>query len=89
VIIVGVAEIAIAIDMPPESGRGFLAVFGVISLGFGIVLLVWTAETVYAVMVVFGIYLLVVALFDFVVSIYALFYQRKEKKEIKEAAEEG
>jgi uncharacterized membrane protein HdeD (DUF308 family) len=88
VIIMGIAEIAISIDMPPNSGRGFLAVFGVISLAFGIVILAWTAETVYAFMVIVGIYLLFMALMDFIISIYALRFQRREKKEIEEAAEE-
>ena len=88
VIITAIAEIAVSIDMPPESGRGFLAVFGIISLGFGIVLLVWTAGTVYALMVFIGIYLFFVALMDFIITFYALNYQRKEKKEIEEAVEE-
>jgi uncharacterized membrane protein HdeD (DUF308 family) len=88
VVIMGIAEIAISIDMPPNSGRGFLAVFGIISLGFGIVLLAWTAETVYALMVIIGIYLLAVALLDFIISIYALRFQRREEKEIEKAIEE-
>ena len=88
VIIMGIAEIAISIDMPPNSGRGFLAVFGVISLAFGIVILAWTAETVYALMVIIGIYLLFMALMDFIISIYALRFQHREKKEIEEAIEE-
>lgn len=87
VIIMGIAEIAVSIDMPPNSGRGFLAVFGVISLAFGIVILAWTAETVYALMVILGIYLLFMALMDFIISIYALRFQHKEEKEIEEAAE--
>jgi len=87
VIIMGIAEIAISIDMPPNSGRGFLAVFGVISLGFGIVILAWTAETVYAFMVILGIYLLFVALMDFIISVYAVRFQHKEKKGIEEAEE--
>jgi uncharacterized membrane protein HdeD (DUF308 family) len=85
VIIMGIAEIAIAIDMPPESGRGILAVFGVISLGFGIAILAWTAGTVYAFMVLLGIYLLVAAVLDFIIGIYVGRMQHKEKKEIEEA----
>ncbi|MEW6555237.1 MAG: DUF308 domain-containing protein [Actinomycetota bacterium] len=86
VVIMGVAELAMAFDMPAESGRGFIAVMGVISLGFGIAILAWTAETVYALMVLFGIYLLVVALLDVVIGIYVGRMQHKEKKEMKEAA---
>jgi uncharacterized membrane protein HdeD (DUF308 family) len=86
VVIMGVAELAVAFDMPPESGRGALAFLGVISLGFGIAILAWTAETVYALMVLFGIYLLVVAVMDFIIGIYVGRMQHKEKKEIKEAA---
>lgn len=79
-VLVGIAEIAAAIDMPPMTGRGLLAVFGVISLIFGIVMLVWTAETVYAFMVLVGIYLFAAAIMDFIISGYVLFLQRKEKK---------
>ena len=84
VIIMGIAEIAIGIDMPPDSGRGFLIVFGIISVGFGIAILAWTAGTVYALMVVIAIYLLVVAVMDFIIGIYVLFFQHKEKEEIEE-----
>ena len=86
VVIMGVAELTVAFDMPPESGRGFLAVLGVISLGFGIAILAWTAETVYALMVLFGIYLLVAALMDFIIGIYVGRLQHKEKKEMEGAA---
>ena len=89
VIVMGIAEIAISIDMPPNSGRGFLAVFGVISLGFGIAILAWTAGTVYALMVVIAIYLFAMALLDFIISIYAVRFQHREKKEIEEAIEES
>jgi len=87
VIVMGIAEIAIAFDMPPESGRGVLGVFGVISLGFGIAILAWTAGTVYALMVIFGIYLLVAAVMDFIIGIYVGRMQHKEKKAIEEAVE--
>ena len=83
VIIMGVAEIAVAFDMPPESGRGALAVLGVISLGFGIAILAWTAGTVYALMVLFGIYLLVVAVMDFIIGIYVGRMQHKVKQEVE------
>ncbi len=86
VVIMGVAELAMAFDMPPESGRGVIAVLGVISLGFGIAILAWTAETVYALMVLFGIYLLVAAFMDFIIGIYVGRMQHKEKKEMEEAA---
>ena len=83
VIIMSVAEIAVAFDMPPESGRGALAVLGVISLGFGIAILAWTAGTVYALMVLFGIYLLVVAVMDFIIGIYVGRMQHKVKQEVE------
>jgi uncharacterized membrane protein HdeD (DUF308 family) len=89
VIVMGIAEIAIGIDLPPDSGRGFLIVFGVVSVGFGIAILAWTAGTVYALMVIIAIYLLVVAVMDFIIGIYVLFRGHKEKKEIEEAVEEG
>jgi len=87
VIVMGIAEIAVAFDMPPESGRGILGVFGLISIGFGIAILAWTAGTVYALMVLFGIYLLVIAVMDFIIGIYVGRIQHKEKKVIEEAVE--
>jgi len=83
VVVMGIAEIAIAIDMPPESGRGFLAVLGIISLGFGIAILAWTAGTVYALMVLLGIYMLVVAVMDMIIGIYVGRIQHKVKEEIE------
>ena len=85
VIVMGIAEIAMAVDMPPESGRGAVAVLGIISLGFGIAILAWTAGTVYSLMVVLGIYLLVVAILDFIIGIYVGRMQHKVKKELEEA----
>ncbi|MDY6796045.1 MAG: DUF308 domain-containing protein [Actinomycetota bacterium] len=85
-IVMGIAEIAVAIDLPPNSGRGFLAVFGVISIAFGIVILAWTAGTVYTLMVIIGIYLLALAILDFVISVYAVRFKHEAKKEIEEAA---
>ena len=85
VIIMGIAEIAIAIDLPPQSGRGILAVSGIISLGFGIAILAWTAGTIYAFMVIIGIYLLVVAVMDRVIAVYVVRFQHKEKKELEAA----
>ena len=83
VIIMGIAEVAVAIDMPPHSGRGFLAVLGMISLGFGIAILTWTASTVYALMVLLGIYLLAVAAMDMLIGIYVGRMQRALKRELK------
>lgn len=85
ILIMGVAEVAMALDMPPESGRGFLAVLGIMSLGFGIAILAWTAATVYALMVVVGVYLLVAAVLDLVIGIYVGRLQRRGKKELKAA----
>ena len=61
--------------------------FGLISIGFGIAILAWTAGTVYALMVLFGIYLLVIAVMDFIIGIYVGRIQHKEKKVIEEAVE--
>lgn len=76
-IFMGMVEIAAAIDLPPLSGRGFLAVFGLVSLAFGILMLAWTVETVYAFMVVVGIFLLARAVMNFVAGLYVLRLQRQ------------
>jgi uncharacterized membrane protein HdeD (DUF308 family) len=69
-IFIGIAELALTFDLPPLSGRGFLAAFGLVSLAFGIVMLAWTAHTVYAFMVVVGVFLLARAMMNMVVAFY-------------------
>lgn len=79
-IFVGIAEVAMALDLPPLSGRGFLAAFGLASLAFGIVMLAWAVETVYAFMVVVGIFLLARATINFVIGFYILRLQRGRRE---------
>ncbi len=76
-IFVGIVEIALALDLPPLSGRGFLAAFGSISLAFGVAMLALTAETVYAFMVVVGIFLLARSTMNFIIGFYVLRLQRQ------------
>lgn len=82
VIIMGIAQIAVAFDLPPETGRGILGVVGIISIAFGIVIVAYPFGSVYALTVLIGIYALVKGGMDIVVSIYAWRLQREEKKEI-------
>lgn len=85
VLIMGVAEIAFAFDMPPESGRGILAVIGIISIAFGIVIIAAPFDTVYALSVVLGIYLLVVGGICAAFSFYARGKQHQFRKMVEEA----
>lgn len=75
-IFIGLVEIAAAVDLPPLSGRGFLAAFGLISIAFGILMLAWTVETVYAFMVMVGVFLLARAVMNFVIGFHVLRLQR-------------
>src|SRR5450756_569535 len=54
-VIMGIAELAIAFDMPPMSGRGLVGLSGVLSLIIGIIILVYPFGSVYALMVVLAI----------------------------------
>jgi uncharacterized membrane protein HdeD (DUF308 family) len=82
VLILGIAQIALAFDLPPNTGRGILGVVGIISIAFGIVIVVYPFGSVYALTVLIGIYALVKGALDIVVSIYAWRLQREEKEEI-------
>lgn len=79
VIILGVVELAAAFDLPPETGRGWIGVLGVISIIFGIIILVYPFGTVYALMVIIGIYAILAGVFDIVMSIYMPIRMKKMK----------
>ena len=81
VIILGVVELAAAFDLPPETGRGWIGVLGVISIIFGIIILAYPFGTVYTLMVLIGIYAIIAGIFDIVMSIYIPSKVRKMKKE--------
>jgi uncharacterized membrane protein HdeD (DUF308 family) len=85
VLLMGIAEIALAFDMPPESGRGIVAVLGIISIAFGIIIIATPFGTIYALSVVFAIYLIVVGALDVVLS----YYVRKMQKGVEKAVEEA
>ena len=82
IILTGIVELAAAFDMPPKSGRGILAVFGILLLALGIIVLVYPFGSAYALMVVIGIYAFVVGIFDIGFSIYAKSEEHKIKKEL-------
>jgi uncharacterized membrane protein HdeD (DUF308 family) len=82
IILTGIVELAIAFDMPAKSGRGFLAVFGLILVAVGIIVLLYPFGSAYALMVVIGIYAFIVGIFDIGYSFYAMAEQRKLKKEL-------
>jgi len=81
VIVLGVVELAGAFDLPPMSGRGWIGVLGAISIIFGIIILVYPFGSVYALMVLIGIYAIIAGLFDIFMSIYLPAKVRKLKKE--------
>ncbi|HEY5531215.1 MAG TPA: DUF308 domain-containing protein [Candidatus Anoxymicrobiaceae bacterium] len=85
IMLMGIVELAVSFDMPPKSGRGILAVFGVILLAIGVIVLVYPFGSAYALMVVIGIYALIAGIFDIGFSFYAMAEQRKVSKEIKAA----
>ena len=82
VIVLGVVELAAAFDLPPETGRGWIGMLGVISIIFGIIILAYPFGSVYALMVVIGIYAILAGIFDIVMSIYIPIKVRKMNKEI-------
>ena len=85
VIVLGIVELAGAFDLPAGTGRGWIGVLGVISIIFGILILVWPFGSVYALMVLIGIYAIIAGLFDIVMSIYVPHVTRKLKKEVEAA----
>lgn len=82
IILMGIIELSMAFDMPPKSGRGILAVFGIILVALGIIVLVYPFGSAYALMVVIAIYALIAGIFDIGFSFYAMAEQRKMKKEL-------
>jgi len=79
VVISGVVEIAIAFEMPPQSGREIIGAVGIISIAFGIVIVAYPFASVYALTVVLGIYALVIGALGIVASIYARRLQSKKQ----------
>jgi uncharacterized membrane protein HdeD (DUF308 family) len=76
-IAMGFAEIAAALDMPPESGRGFVGVVGALSLILGVVILVVPRESVYLFVLLVGIYALVAGFFNVIISFFARGWEKK------------
>ena len=82
VLVLGVVEIATAMDLPPGTGRGWIAVLGGISIVFGILILVYPFGSVYALMFLLGIYAICAGIFDIIMSIWVPHKVRQLKKEI-------
>lgn len=79
-IIMGIVQLAIAFDLPPDTGRGILAVLGAITIGIGVVVIVYPYGSIYALMVMLAIYLLVVAGLEVVFSVYSWRLQKHPEK---------
>ena len=77
-IVSGFVEFIASLEMPPDSGRAWMGVSGVISVILGILLLALPLETVYAVIVILAAFLLVGG----VIHIVLAFYARKVGKEL-------
>ncbi len=77
-ILAGVAQLIVAFDMPAKSGRGLLGFSGLISVALGILLLAFTIETVYAVIVIFSIFIIIGG----IVNIVYAFHAKKLEKEL-------
>ena len=84
-VVVGIAVLALAFDMPPMSGRGAVGVLGVLSIIIGIVILVYPFGSVYALSVLVAIYALIAGVFDLFLSFYVKRMQHKLSKELKTA----
>ena len=54
----GVVEIVVAISAPPGSGRGVVAVVGILSLAAGLIVMFWPAISLTILIAVLGIWLL-------------------------------
>lgn len=54
----GVVEIVVAVSAPPGSGRGVVAVVGILSLAAGLIVMFWPAISLTILIVVLGIWLL-------------------------------
>jgi uncharacterized membrane protein HdeD (DUF308 family) len=76
-ILSGFIELAAAFDMPPDSGRGFVGLFGAISVIVGVLLLAVPFTTVFVFIVIVGIYAIVAGIIGFILS----FVMRKWQKE--------
>lgn len=76
-LVTGIAVMASAFDMPPNSGRGFLGAYGALSIIAGIIILAYPVGSTYAVMVLIGIYALMGGSFLIVLSLYALSQLKK------------
>ena len=77
----GFVEFIASLEMPPESGRAWMGVSGVVSVILGILLLALPLETVYAVIVILAVFLLVGG----VIRIVFAFSARKVGKELLES----
>jgi uncharacterized membrane protein HdeD (DUF308 family) len=82
IILSGIVELAVAFDMPPKTGRSVLAVFGIILLAVGIIVLVYPFGSAYALMVLVAIYAFIAGIFDIFFSFYAMSEEKKIKKEL-------
>ena len=77
VIILGIVELASAFDLPAGTGRGWIGALGVISIIFGILILAYPFGSVYALMVVIGIYAILAGCIDIFMSIYVPIRMKK------------
>ena len=79
VIIFGAAEFFAALELPPMAGRGWIAASGLITIILGIFLLLLPLETVYAAIVVFSIFLLLIGILRIVFALYAYRFQKEHR----------
>jgi uncharacterized membrane protein HdeD (DUF308 family) len=78
-IVYGAVEFFGALELPPMSGRGWIAVSGLLRMILGIVLLLLPLQTVYAAIVVFSVFLLAVGVIRLVFAFYALSFERAHR----------
>ena len=87
-IAVGVVEVATALDMPPNSERGWLAISGLVSLALGICILSMPFRSIWALIVIFSIFLLATSCLRLIMAFITYRLQRKLQGTVDKAVEE-
>jgi len=85
-IIMGIVMLVGSVEMPPHTGRGWVGLLGILSVGLGIIILAYPYGSVYAAAVLIGIYALVVGCFDIFLAFYTMAKKHEIEKAMKQAA---
>jgi len=78
-VIFGAAEFFAALELPAMTGRGWIAVSGLLTIILGIFLLLLPLATVHAAIVVFSIFLLLIGILRIIFAFYAYRFQKEHR----------